>query len=108
MNDYAKGFLGFVIVMCIIGFILIAVDKKKVKKHEGRRINETAILIVSFFFGAFGTFLSMLIFRHKWYKFKFRALVPLFLVINIIIITVAMYFLIDAGVGPDTTIHFGF
>ena len=108
MNDYAKGFLGFVIVMCVTGFVLIAVDKNKVKKHEGRRVNETAILLVSFFLGSIGTCLSMLIFRHKWYKFKFRTLIPLFVAVNIITITVAMYFMIEAGVGPDTTIHFGF
>lgn len=62
-------YLIFVIVMSLITFILYAVDKAKSKKNAWR-IKEATLLLCSFFLGALGGYLGMLVFHHKtkhWY-----------------------------------------
>lgn len=62
-------YLILVIVMSLITFILYAVDKTKSKKNAWR-IKEATLLLCSFFLGALGGYLGMLVFHHKtkhWY-----------------------------------------
>ena len=62
-------YLILVIVMSLITFILYAVDKAKSKKNAWR-IKEATLLLCSFFLGALGGYLGMLVFHHKtkhWY-----------------------------------------
>ncbi len=108
MNDLTQGFIGFIIAMNIIGFILIAVDKKRVGVRDKARINEVAMLLVAGFFGAIGTLFAMLIFRHKWYKWYFKVFVPILAVVNVLLAIVIIYFLYEAGIGGTTSVDFGF
>lgn len=62
-------YLILVIVMSLITFILYAVDKAKSKKNAWR-IKEATLLLCSFFLGALGGYLGMLVLHHKtkhWY-----------------------------------------
>ncbi len=69
----------------IFCFILMGIDKRKAIKNK-KRISEFSILSKSFLMGALGTLLGMLAFRHKTRKIKFKILVPLSLVLNIVIV----------------------
>lgn len=68
----------------IISFLLFAVDKAKAKRGQFR-IPENTLMIFSFF-GPFGAFAGMLIFKHKTRKNKFRIFVPLFLTLHVVAI----------------------
>jgi len=68
--------------------MMFGVDKWQ-SKRRGWRIPETRLLLVAFF-GPFGAYAGMLLFRHKTRKIKFL-LVPVFLFIQVILI-VYFYF----------------
>ena len=71
-----------IIVNCV-ALIVFGVDKRQSKKR-GWRIPESRLLLVAFF-GPFGAYASMLLFRHKTRKIKFL-LVPIALSIQLILI----------------------
>ena len=62
-------------------FTLYGVDKWKAKRQKWR-ISEMTLLGMAFVFGAAGAFTGMLLFHHKTRKWKFRILVPLFLLLQ--------------------------
>jgi len=62
---------------------MFGVDKLQSKKR-GWRIPESRLLLAAFF-GPFGAYAGMLLFRHKTRKIKFL-LVPIFLIIQVILI----------------------
>jgi uncharacterized membrane protein YsdA (DUF1294 family) len=75
-------FLLLPIFLFIINFVSLAVfgiDKLKSKKG-GWRVPELRLLLIAFF-GPFGAYVGMLLFRHKTRKIKFL-LVPVFLLIQ--------------------------
>ena len=74
-----------VLIMSLITFILFGIDKWKAV-HNRWRIPEATLLLFSFFLGAPGGLLGMLLFHHKTRKWKFRILVPLFVVLQVILI----------------------
>jgi uncharacterized membrane protein YsdA (DUF1294 family) len=63
--------------------IIFGVDKLQSKKR-GWRIPESRLLLIAFF-GPFGAYAGMLLFKHKTRKIKFL-LVPIFLLIHMILI----------------------
>lgn len=64
-------------------FVLLLYGADKWKAKHGRwRISEAALLGTAFCMGGAGALLGMLLFRHKTRKWKFRILVPLFLLIQ--------------------------
>lgn len=79
-----KIFNYYLILMNIIGFILILVDKIKACKNKWR-IKENTLLFISIIGGGIGELISMLIFHHKTKKNKFIIFIPLLILIQIII-----------------------
>ena len=71
-------------IVSLITFILFGADKRKAVKHQWR-ISEATLLLFSVF-GGIGGLLGMLLFRHKTMKWKFRILVPLFAIADIILL----------------------
>ena len=67
---------------------MFGVDKLQSKKR-GWRIPESRLRLAAFF-GPFGAYAGMLLFRHKTRKIKFL-LVPIFLIIQVVLI-VYFYF----------------
>jgi len=106
MNSVTQAFVGLLLVMNIIGFVLIAVDKKRVGKTDKKRIKEAAMLIVAGLFGAIGTLLAMLIFRHKWYKWYFKTFIPVLVILNILVAAIVLYFLIEMSNGAGANMSF--
>ncbi len=68
-----------------IVFIIYGVDKM-LAKRGARRISERTLLTLAFFMGAVGAIFGMYTFRHKTRKTKFRILVPLYVVWNVIVV----------------------
>ncbi len=71
-----------------VSLVVFGVDKLK-SKRGGWRVPESRLLLVAFF-GPFGAFLGMLLFRHKVRKVKFL-LVPVFLFVQVFLL---VYFLV--------------
>jgi uncharacterized membrane protein YsdA (DUF1294 family) len=67
----------------IVSLMFFGVDKLK-SKRRGWRIPEVRLLLVAFF-GPFGAYAAMLLFKHKTRKLKFL-LVPVFLLIHVYLI----------------------
>lgn len=69
----------------LITFILYGADKRKAVKNKWR-ISEKTLITAAFLFGGAGAMAGMHVFRHKTRHIKFRILVPVALVLNIVLI----------------------
>lgn len=78
-------FLIIFLLINIVTFFVYYVDKRKAQRGQWR-IPEASLLLLAFFGGAIGAFLAMIIFHHKTRKLKFRLLVPVFMVIQLVLI----------------------
>ena len=79
----ASPLLVFLVIVNIFSLLFFGVDKLK-SKRRGWRIPELRLLLVAFF-GPFGAYTGMLLFKHKTRKVKFL-LVPVFLFIHLYLI----------------------
>ncbi|MBR3464047.1 MAG: DUF1294 domain-containing protein [Clostridiales bacterium] len=86
-------FLVFYAIMTVVTFALYGADKSKAKKGKWR-IPEKTLLLFAACFGGLGAFLGMKIFRHKTKHTSFKILVPVFMIIQFILIAVGAYFLL--------------
>lgn len=60
-----------IIMMSIIAFIAMGVDKRKAKQHK-HRISEKTLWILALIGGAIGSYFGMIFFRHKTKHLNFR------------------------------------
>lgn len=74
---------GLFLLANLITFILFGLDKRKARKGRWR-VPELTLLLWCFFGGALGGWLGMSTFRHKTQHWKFRILVPLFLLLQVL------------------------
>lgn len=81
-------FVFSVVLWNIIAFLLMAVDKRKAKKKKWR-LSERSLLLCAFALGGFGVLAGVIVLRHKTRKAKFKALLALALVVNIVILAMA-------------------
>ncbi len=72
-----------IILWNVLVFLLYGLDKIKAK-NKMLRIPESILLLFSFLFGGIGAMFGMVIFNHKTSKMKFRVLVPISVVLNIL------------------------
>ena len=72
-----------------ITFFMYKRDKDKAKSGAWRT-PEATLIAVAFLMGAFGAFLGMHILRHKTQHIKFKVLVPLAMVVNLVVIVGVM------------------
>ena len=70
-------------------------DKNYAKKNRWR-IPEAVLLFFAFAGGSLGSLLGMQVFRHKTKKLKFRILVPLFLLLHVVLLCLA----VSSGILP--------
>ena len=85
-----------IIILCfiwnILVFLLYGFDKYCAKKSQ-RRISEKTLVLSALFEGAIGAIFAMVIFNHKTSKAKFRFLIPLFVIENLLVFyTLINYF----------------
>lgn len=73
----------YYIVLNIGTFILYAIDKRRAVKRRWR-ISEKTLLGVAMFGGGLGALSAMFLFHHKTKHWKFRILVPFFVVLHLL------------------------
>ncbi len=74
----------YVIIINIIGFLAMWVDKRKAQKGAWR-ISEQTLFYITLLGGGFGTITGMYLFRHKTKKLRFTIGFPVILVSEIIL-----------------------
>ena len=79
-----KIFNFYMIFINLIGFIFCFIDKY-LARHNGYRMPERLLFVVSFLGGCFGFYLGMLGFHHKTRKFRFKILIPSFIIMWVMI-----------------------
>ena len=73
----------YLIVINIIGFLTMYIDKKKAQKGAWR-IPEKTIFIITAIGGGIGTIAGMYKFRHKTQKTRFTVGLPILLIMDIL------------------------
>ncbi len=68
--------LGYFVIMSVICYILMGVDKQRARRKEWR-IPERVLLVTAFIGGGIGSFLGMYAFRHKTKHMKFVLSLPI-------------------------------
>ena len=76
--------IGYLIVINLIGFALMGIDKSKAKKHAWR-IPEKTLFLASLLVGSIGTWAGMYVFRHKTKHWYFVVGMPAILILQIVI-----------------------
>ena len=73
----------YIVVINIVGFFAMLIDKKKAKK-QSYRISEKALLTIALIGGSIGSICGMYKFRHKTKKPAFYIGFPVILILQII------------------------
>lgn len=79
-------------VMSFLGFFVSMYDKLASQSGK-RRISEKALMLIGFFGGATGMYVTMQLIRHKTKHKKFMIGLPVFIVLHLAIVIAALYFL---------------
>ena len=72
----------YLVIINLAAFFLYGIDKRRAKKNKWR-VSEKTLLIMAAVGGSVGAMLGMTKFRHKTQKWKFKILVPLFLILQV-------------------------
>lgn len=73
------------VLINIIGFGLMGIDKQKARKHQWR-ISEKTLFLTALLFGSLGTWAGMYVFRHKTKHWYFVIGMPLILAVQVMIL----------------------
>lgn len=76
--------IAYLLLMSIIGFVIMGIDKQRAIKKKWR-IPESTLILIAFAGGGLGAFFGMYVFRHKTKHMKFVVLLPLSAVLYVII-----------------------
>jgi len=80
---FIVSFLGYLIIVNVLTFILYAIDKRRSIKKQWR-ISESTLLLFTLALGGFGAFCAMRFLRHKTQKFIFKGATTLSLILIVI------------------------
>lgn len=75
----------YVIIINVIGFLSMFIDKQKAKRGNWR-IPEKTLVTIALLGGSIGGLLGMHIFRHKTHKPRFSIGFPVILVVQILLV----------------------
>lgn len=85
-----KNIIIYLLVINVLGFLAMGIDKLKAKKGSWR-IPENTLFMFTILGGGIGTIAGMYIFRHKTKKIKFTVGMPVLFILEIVIIIYFMY-----------------
>lgn len=80
-NLNSKYIFIYILIINLIGFLFMYIDKKRAINHQFR-ISENTLLLLSILGGSIGSFIGMYKFRHKTKKKKFTVGIPLIFIIE--------------------------
>lgn len=75
----------YIIIVNLLGFFAMGIDKRKAIRNQWR-IPEGSLFLLGFLCGAFGLFTGMKVFHHKTKKARFQYGIPALLLFNLILI----------------------
>ncbi|MCH5249571.1 MAG: DUF1294 domain-containing protein [Lachnospiraceae bacterium] len=88
--DVISYIVTYSIVINLIGFALMGIDKFKAKKRAWR-IPESTLFVVALIGGSLGTTIAMYLFRHKTRHWYFLYGMPAILLLQIAVVVVLIY-----------------
>lgn len=74
----------YILLINLIAFYFYWNDKRRAKINKWR-IPENTLLLIALIGGSIGALLGMKVFRHKTKHWKFKILVPFFLILQIVL-----------------------
>ena len=80
-----KNLIIYLIIINIIAFLAMFIDKKKAEKDKWR-IKESTLLILALAGGSIGAIAGMYVFHHKTQKPRFYIGIPIIIVLHILLI----------------------
>lgn len=83
----------YFIIMSIITFLLMYIDKNRAIKGQWR-IPEATLINLSILGGGIGTYMGMYIFRHKTRHPKFTIFIPRTIILNLFLYYILLKFII--------------
>lgn len=83
-------FIGYLVIINIIGFLAMGIDKTRAQQHQWR-IPERTLFVLALFGGSFGTWCGMYLFRHKTKHWYFVIGMSTILILDVILLV--MYIL---------------
>ncbi|MBC6002776.1 DUF1294 domain-containing protein [Paeniclostridium sp. NSJ-45] len=83
----------YFIIMSIITFLLMYIDKNRAIKGQWR-IPEATLINFSILGGGIGTYMGMYIFRHKTRHPKFTISIPITIILNLFLYYILLKFII--------------
>ena len=89
MNVIALLF-AYIVVINVIGFALMGIDKAKARKRAWR-IPEATLFLIALVGGSLGTTVGMRVFRHKTLHWYFVFGMPAILIVQILLILFVIY-----------------
>ena len=93
MSLWLKAGLLYLAGMTLLGFSLMAVDKRRAKREGARRIPEATLILLACLGASFGEVLGMNLCRHKTKHPKFYVGLPLILLVQLVILYLLLRFL---------------
>lgn len=85
MRNMYKYLFIYLIVINLVGFITMYIDKKKSQKRQWR-VPEARLFGIAIVFGSIGILLGMYLFRHKTKHMKFVIGIPIILITQIVLV----------------------
>ena len=84
--------LGYLLIVNVLGFVLMFVDKKRAQNNQWR-IKEATLFLTAAIGGSIGSMLGMKVFHHKTRHWYFKVFFPVLLVLQIALLAAGAYFL---------------
>ena len=84
MQYLTYAFGAYLIIINIVSFALMGIDKSKAKRHA-YRISEKALFVSAIIGGSIGSIIGMYTFRHKTKHWYFVAGMPAILILQILL-----------------------
>ncbi len=87
-----NGIIIYIIIMSIISFIQMGLDKNKAR-HSSWRISERTLFLTAFIGGSFGALIGMYFFHHKTKHMRFVIGIPLIMILHIALLYLVFFVL---------------
>jgi len=85
-----QNILIYLLVMNLVGFLSMLIDKKKAEKGSWR-IPEKTLLMIGLIGGSIGSIIGMYVFHHKTKKLRFSVGLPVILILQIVTVIYLKY-----------------
>lgn len=82
--------ISYFVVMNVIGFSSMGIDKRKARKHKWR-IPEARLFLYAILGGCIGSIVGMQVFRHKTKHTKFIVGMPVVLILWLVMAGIVIY-----------------